>query len=85
MGRDGSPFGLISQTPWVQLPLPQLITLSMEEIEKRKMTKDGKIFTAILVKTIMDAVDVVQEYQIPREDLVTILPDKEGYVVFCYK
>lgn len=57
----------------------------MEEIEKRKMTKDGKIFTAILVKTIMDAVDVVQEYQIPREDLITILPDKEGYVVFCYK
>lgn len=57
----------------------------MEEIEKRKMTKDGKIFTAILVKTIMDAVDVVQEYQIPREDLVTILPDKEGYIVFCYK
>lgn len=57
----------------------------MEEIEKRKMTKDGKIFTAIIVPTIMDAVDAVQEYQIPREDLVTILHDKEGYVVFCYK
>lgn len=57
----------------------------MEEIEKRKMTKDGKIFTAIIVPTIMDAVDAAQEYQIPREDLVTILQDKEGYVVFCYK
>lgn len=57
----------------------------MGETESRKMAKDRKIFTAILVKTIMDAVNVVQEYQIPREDLVTLLPDKEGYVVFCYK
>ena len=57
----------------------------MEEIENRKMPKDGKTFTAVLVKTIMDAVNVVQEYKIPREDLVTILQNKEGYVVFCYK
>lgn len=57
----------------------------MEEIEERKMTKDGKIFTAFLVQSIRDAVDVVHENQIPREDLVSILKDKEGYVVFCYK
>ena len=69
----------------VRFPFPQLITLSMEEIEKRKMSKDGKVFTAFVVESIRDAVDTVHEHQIPREDLVTILRDKEGYVVFCYK
>lgn len=57
----------------------------MEEIEKRKMSKDGKVFAAFVVESIRDAVDIVHENQIPREDLVTILRDKEGYVVFCYK
>lgn len=57
----------------------------MEEIEKRKMTKNGKIFTAIVVESIRDLVDVAQEEQIPREDMVTILKDKEGYVLFYYK
>lgn len=85
MGGGGPPSGLISQTPWVQLLPPQLITLSMEEIEKRKMSKDGKVFTAFVVESIRDAVDIIHESQISREDLVTILRDKEGYVVFCYK
>lgn len=57
----------------------------MEEIEKKKMVKDGKVFTAFVVQSIRDAVDVVHENQIPREDLVTILKDSEGYVVLCYK
>ena len=57
----------------------------MEEIEKRKMTKDGKVFTAFVVESIRDIVDLVHEYQIPREDMVTILKDKDGYAVFCYK
>lgn len=85
VGRDGSPFGLISQTPWVQLPPPQLITLSMEETESKKMSKDGKVFTVFVVQSIRDAVDVVHENQISREDLVTILKEREGYAVFCYK
>lgn len=57
----------------------------MEEIEKRKISKDGKVFTAFVVESIRDAVDAVHENQITREDLVAILKDKEGYVVFCYK
>lgn len=57
----------------------------MEEIEKRKMSKDGKIFTVFVVESLRDVVNVVHEEQIPREDLVTILKDKEGYAVFCYK
>ena len=56
-----------------------------EELDKRKISKDGKTFTAFVVDTIIDIVDIVQEYNIPREDLVTILKDKEGYIVFCYK
>lgn len=85
VGRGGPPSGLISLTPPVQLWYPQLITLSMEEIEKRKMTKNGKTFTAIVVESIRDLVDVAQEEQIPREDMVAILKDKEGYVLFYYK
>ncbi len=84
VGRDGSPSGLISLTPPVQLWYPQLITLSMEEIESRKMTRDGKVFTVFIVQSIRDVVDVVHENQIPREDLVSILKDKDGYAVFCY-
>lgn len=57
----------------------------MEEIEKRKMNKNGKVFTAIVVESIIDAVDAIQENEIPREDLVTILKTEEGYVLFCYK
>ncbi len=57
----------------------------MEEIEKRKMSKDGKIFTVFVVESLRDIVNVIHEEQITREDLVTILKDKEGYVVFCYK
>lgn len=57
----------------------------MEEIEKRKMSKDGKIFTALVVESIRDLVDAVHEEQILREDMITILKDKDKYVLFCYK
>ncbi len=57
----------------------------MEEIEKRKMSKDGKVFTVFVVESLRDVVNIVHEEKIPREDLVTILKDREGYTLFCYK
>lgn len=57
----------------------------MEEIEKREMTKNGKVFTALVVESIRDLVDVAHEEQIPREDMITILKDKDKFVLFYYK
>lgn len=57
----------------------------MEEIESRKLEKDRKVFTAFVVQSIRDIVDVVHENQIPKEDLVTVLKNSEEYVLFCYK
>lgn len=54
-------------------------------MEEKKSTENGKIFTAIVVESIRDLVDVTQEEQISREDIVSILKDKDGYVLFYYK
>lgn len=54
-------------------------------MEKEEKAEDTKAFTAMITESIRSLVELIHEYKIPREDLVTIIKDeKEGYVVFCY-
>lgn len=55
----------------------------MEELERRKMSKDGKTMTALPAPHIRALVDKANELEIPREDVVTII-DKGDEVVLIY-
>lgn len=57
----------------------------MEEIEKRKMSKNDKVMTAYLSDTIRGIVDFSVENKIPREDVVSILSERGRYVLIYYK
>lgn len=47
-------------------------------------TKQGKVMMASEAQTLRELVDLANEYKIPREDVVTIVPSKEGYVMVYY-
>lgn len=57
----------------------------MEELEKRKMVKDGKIMTALPAPHIRALVDMANELGIPREDVITIIDRGEEVVLIYYK
>lgn len=57
----------------------------MEELEKRKMVKDGKVMTALTAPHIRALVDIANEIQIPREDVITILDKGDQVVLIYYK
>lgn len=59
----------------------------MGEIEKNKMCKDGKVMTAFYSETIRGLVKKAMEEGIPREDVVTIIPEHNysRYVLIYYK
>lgn len=57
----------------------------MEELEKNKIEKDGKVMTAIPAPHIRALVDIVNELQIPKEDIVTIMNKGEEVVLIYYK
>lgn len=46
--------------------------------------KNGKIMIATEAQTIRELVDLANDYKIPREDVVSILPSREGYVMVYY-
>lgn len=48
------------------------------------MVNNGKIMTAAEAQTIRELVDLVNDCKIPREDVVSILPSKEGYIMVYY-
>lgn len=48
------------------------------------MVKNGKMMIAAEAQTIRELVDLANDYKIPREDVVSILPSKEGYVMVYY-
>lgn len=48
------------------------------------MIKNGKMMVAIEAQTIRELVDLANDYKIPREDVVSILPSREGYVMAYY-
>lgn len=47
-------------------------------------TKQGKVMTATEAHTIRELVDLANEYNIAREDIITILPSREGYMMIYY-
>lgn len=46
--------------------------------------KKGKIMNAFEAQTIRELIDLANDYKIPREDVISILPSKEGYVIVYY-
>ena len=48
------------------------------------MVKNGKMMVAVEAQTIRELVDLTNDYKIPREDVVSILPSREGYVMVYY-
>lgn len=56
----------------------------MEELEKRRMTKNGKIMVAFTAPHIRALVDMANELQIPRADVITILDKGEDGLVLVY-
>lgn len=46
--------------------------------------KDGKLITATEAQTVRELVDIANDYNIPKEDIISILPSKEGYVMVYY-
>lgn len=46
--------------------------------------KEGKIMTATEAQTIRELVDFANDNKIPREDVVSILPSREGYIMVYY-
>lgn len=49
-----------------------------------EMINKGKIMTASTAPTIRRVVKIANELNIPREDVVTILPCSEGYTFIYY-
>lgn len=48
------------------------------------MVNNSKIMNAVEAQTIRELVDLANDYKIPREDVVSILPSREGYVMVYY-
>lgn len=49
-----------------------------------EILKESKILNANEAPTVRELVDFVNTYNIPREDIVTMLPSKEGYILIYY-
>lgn len=49
------------------------------------MTKNGKTMTCIVGYTVRDIINQVNELEIPREDIVSILPLVGQIYLFYYK
>lgn len=80
-GRIGIQSCLISKTPWIRFPPPQLKLITMD----MTMSKDGKIMTCIIGYTVRDIINQANELEIPREDIVSILPLAGQIYLFYYK
>lgn len=46
--------------------------------------EERKIMIAIEAQTIRELIDTANEYNILRQDIVSILPSKEGYIMIYY-
>lgn len=57
----------------------------MEELEKRKMVKGHKVMTAIYAPHMRALVDLANELQIPRQDIVSINNNGGEVVLIYYK
>ena len=48
------------------------------------MTKDGKLLHATRAGSIRELVDRANQLEIPREDVITVLPENGYYVLLYY-
>ena len=48
------------------------------------MVNNGKIMNAVEAQTIRELIDLANDYKIPREDVVSIITSREGYVMVYY-
>lgn len=44
----------------------------------------GKVLTASEAQTVRELIDIVNTYNIPKEDIISILPSREGYIMIYY-
>lgn len=58
---------------------PVTKVIIMEEVNR-----SGKIMVATEAQTVRELTDLANEYKIPREDIVSVLPSREGYVMVYY-
>ena len=78
MGRIGIQLGLISLTPWIRFPPPQLFKfLNMEE--KRRMLE------CVTSKTLRGIVEFINEKQLNKEDLFYLDKDRGEYSLLYFK
>lgn len=56
----------------------------MEELEKRKMVKNHKTMAALTAPHVRALVDLANEIQVQKADIVTILDRGEDGVVLIY-
>lgn len=50
-----------------------------------EVNNNDKVFTACVVESVRDVVDVIHEKHISKDDLVTIIRDNGVYIIFYYK
>ena len=50
----------------------------------REDNKEGKTMTATEAKTIRELVDLANDFRMSKEDIVSILPSREGYIMIYY-
>lgn len=57
----------------------------MEEIEKKKISKNGKIMTSIYSSNIRSLVKKANDLKIQRNDIIALLKEGEEVVLVYYK
>lgn len=46
--------------------------------------KEGKMMVATEAQTVRELVDLANDCKISREDIISILPSREGYIMIYY-
>lgn len=47
------------------------------------MEKEHKVITAFEASTVRELVDIANEYELTREDIIQILSTESGYIMIC--
>lgn len=56
----------------------------MEELKRRKVSRNDKMMTALTAPHIRSLIDRANELEIPREDVITIIDKKDEIVLIYY-
>ena len=50
----------------------------------QSIKEQGKAMNATEAQTVRELVDFVNDYNLPKDDIVSIIPSREGYVLIYY-